>query len=584
VKLTRREALLATASTSLAQQRRKTPQPNVIFVMADDQGYGDFSAHGHPEIRTPNLDRLRGESVRFTDFHSSPMCTPTRAQLLTGRNCLDTRAMNVSSGRTLMRTDLPTLPETFRASGYRTGLFGKWHLGDTYPYRPEDRGFDETLWYPSSHIGSVPDAWNNDYFNDIYRHNGKLEKYQGYCGDVFFREATQWIRNAGPKPFFAYIPLNVAHTPLFVPEDYRKLYSGLPENVARYSAMISQIDACMGRLDTALAGAGLRDNTILIYTSDNGCTPATKRFNAGMRGHKTELYEGGHRVPFFVRWPAGKIGGGRDVHELTQMQDVFPTMIDLCRLSAPKAKNFDGLSLAGLLQSESATLPDRTAIIQFSRMNAPRPRKDDAAVMWKRWRLIGGDELYNLDTDPGQERNVIRENEAIAARLRGHYDIWWRKVEPQLDTFLPSVVGAPQENPALLSACEWADVFLDQSSQVRRGERKNGVWHIEVARAGEYEVALRRWPKDCDAGVGEGTPPHRSEDGGYPAGVALPIRGARLRVGAQEFKTALQAANREAVFTMRLAPGRTTMQSFFLDDSGQDLLGAYYAYVTWKKN
>ena len=563
----------------LAQQR-----PNVVIVMADDQGYGDISAHGHPEIRTPNLDRLHSESARLTDFHSSPMCTPTRAQLLTGRNALTARAMNVSSGRTLLRTDLPTLPEIFRASGYRTGIFGKWHLGDTYPYRPEDRGFDETLWYPSSHIGSVPDAWNNDYFNDTYRHNGKLEKYEGYSGDVFFREAARWIRTAGAKPFFAYVPLNVAHMPLFVPKEYREAYAGLPENVARYSAMIANIDAGVGRFDAALREAGLHDNTVLVYTSDNGSTPATSRYNAGMRGHKAELYEGGHRVPFFIRWPAGKIEGGRDYSDLTQMQDILPTLIDLCGLQSPKNLRIDGVSLAQILRQPEAKLPDRMAIVQFSRMNGARPRRNDAAVMWKRWRLIGGDELYNLDADAAQKRNVIAEHPTVAAKMQSKYDLWWPTVEPMLDEFLPVVVGDSRENPVLVSSCEWADVFLDQSSQVRRGDRKNGVWHLEVARGGEYTISLRRWPRDCNAGVGEGVPSHLSEDGGYPAGVALPIRAARLQVGNHKISMQLSPEQREASFTLRLSPGRTTMQSWFLDESGADLLGAYYAYVEWKRS
>jgi arylsulfatase len=563
-------------------------RPNVIIVLADDQGYGDVSAHGHPEIRTPHMDRLRSESVRLTDFHAAPMCTPTRAQLLTGRDALLTRAMNVSSGRTLLRTDLPALPEALRSSGYRTGIFGKWHLGDTYPYRPEDRGFDEAVWYPSSHIGSVPDAWNNDYFNDQYRHNGHLQQYSGYSGDVFFEQAMRWIKAGGSRPFFAYIPLNVAHTPLLVPPEYVEPYRHLPANVARYSAMVANIDANLGRLDEMLAQAGLRDNTILIYASDNGAGRPTLRFNAGMKGNKTELYEGGHRVPCFVRWKAGGIAGGRDVGELAQMQDLFPTLADLCGVKV-KAAAFDGISLAGVLKNPSARLPDRMAVVQFSRMPRnptpvpeSRPRKNDAAVLWKKWRLVGGKELYDLAADPGQERNVIDSHPDVAARLQKHYDGWWPKVEPLLDSFVPVVIGSERENPVLVSACEWADVFVDQSAQVRRGERKNGVWHLDVAEAGDYEIALRRWPRDCDAAIASGVPAHAGEDGTFLEGVAIPIAGARLRVGSFDAKVEVKPEDREAVFRVPLTKGRTTMQSWFLDASGSELLGAYYAYVERK--
>lgn len=582
-KLTRRDLGRLTVAAVSAPALAAEARPNVVIILSDDQGYGDISAHGHPEIRTPNMDRLRGESVRLTDFHSSPMCTPTRAQLLTGRNALFTRAMNVSSGRTPMRTDLPTLPQAFREGGYRTGIFGKWHLGDTYPYRPEDRGFDESVWFPSSHIGAVPDAWNNDYFNDSYRHNGHLQQYRGYSGDIFFTEAMRWMKQ-GTQPFFAYIPLNVAHTPLFVPPEFVEQYKDLPDRVARYSAMVSNIDANVGRLEAMLREAGLREKTIVIYASDNGSTRATTRFNAGMKGHKTELYEGGHRVPCFVRWPGGGVGGGRDVTELAQMQDLFPTLVELCGLKLKGNAAFDGISLAGVLRNGTRQLPDRTAVVQFSRMPpaAARPKKNDAAVMWKKWRLVGGRELYDVASDPGQEKNVISDQPEIAARLQKNYEAYWTRVEPMLDSFVPVVVGSDRENPVLASACEWADVFVDQGAQVRRGERRNGLWHVDVMQAGDYEIALRRWPRDCDAAISAGVPAHKGEDGEYPAGVAIPITRARLRIG--EFNATADVApdDREAVFRMKLQPGRTTMQSWFLDAAGEPLLGAYYAYVERK--
>ncbi len=496
--------------------------------------------------------------------------------------------MNVSSGRTLLRRDLPVLAETFRDNGYRTGIFGKWHLGDTYPYRPEDRGFEETVWYPSSHIGSVPDAWNNDYFNDAYRHNGHLQRYRGYSGDVFIDEAMRWIgaRGRAGSPFFCYIPLNVAHAPLFVPPEFIEPYKHLPANVARYSAMIANIDHNVGRVDEMLRKSGLHENTLLIYMSDNGATRATLRYTAGMKGTKTELYEGGHRVPCFVRWTGGGVQGGRDISDLTQMQDIFPTLIDSCALTRPQGFQTDGVSLAAVLQNRAKQLPDRTAVVQFSRMPregvSARPSKNDAAVMWKTWRLIGGKELYNIAEDPGQEKNVFDRNPEIVARLQKHYDEWWSRVEPQLDSFVPVVVGSNRENPVSVSACEWADVFLDQGAQVRKGERKNGVWHLEVAQPGDYEIALRRWPRDCDAAIAAGIPPHTAEDGRYPAGVALPIAKARLKAGTFDRTVDVGPDDREALFHMRLPAGPVQMQSWFLDASGQPLLGAYYAYVERK--
>ena len=206
--------LLAFFGVALGAER-----PNVILVMTDDQGYGELSAHGNPILETPHLDRLHSQSVRFTDFHVAPMCTPTRGQLLTGLDAARNGAINVSSGRTLLRAELPTMADFFKANGYRTGIFGKWHLGDNTPYRPEQRGFEEALWFPSSHINSVPDYWNNDYFDDTYIRNSERRQYEGYCTDVFFREAVAWMKRsaAAGEPFFAYIPTNAPHGPWWRP-------------------------------------------------------------------------------------------------------------------------------------------------------------------------------------------------------------------------------------------------------------------------------------------------------------------------------------------------------------------------------
>lgn len=589
--MTRRDftnlAISAWGSQAFAQTAvPDSERPNVLIVLADDQGYGDFSSQGNQEIHTPELDRFRGRAARLTDFHSSPMCTPTRAQLMTGRDALYTRAMNVSSGRSLLRRDFPTMPEVFAASGYHTAMFGKWHLGDNFHYRPEDRGFQEAVWFPSSHIGSVPDAWNNAYFNDAYRHNGERKRYQGYCTDVFFDQAMRWMaaRHKDGEPFFTYLPLNAAHIPLLVQKKYADRYPSLPPDVARYYGMISNIDENMGKLDTFLQNNRLYDNTIVFYISDNGATGATMRYDAGMRGAKTSLYEGGHRVPCFVRWPGGKIGGGqidsgKDIGDLTEAQDLLPTLIELCRLKPPAKTVFDGTNLAPVLRGQAKNVKDRAVVVQFSRMNVGTPHKYDSAVMSGKWRLIQNKELYDTATDPAQKKNVIADHPELTARLRSVYEKWWEGVAPFADDFLPVYIGEDGENPTLVSACEWANVFLDQSSQVREGVRKNGVWHLEVERAGDYRVALRRWPLAAKAALNEGVPEYRGELAVFPAGVAIPIAGARLKLGSFDKTIKTRPGDAEAAFEMQLPAGRTTMESWFLDESGQPLLGAYYAYV-----
>jgi len=578
----RREFLASAAAPLFAQGR--AARPNVILILTDDQGYGDLSAHGNPRLKTPNIDRLHHESLRLTDFHVTPMCTPTRSQLMTGRDALMNGAMNVSSGRTLLRPDMPTMAGIFAAGGYRTGIFGKWHLGDGYPYRPEDRGFHEALWFPSSHIGSASDAWNNDYFNDRYRRNGRLERYSGYCTDVFFGEAMKWMRqrHAAGEPFFTYLPLNAAHGPLFVDDRYRELYRDLPRNVASFFGMIANIDENVGKLEAMLRETGLRDNTILIFMTDNGGTAGVDFHNAGMRGRKITLWEGGHRVPFFVRWPQGSLAGGKDIDELTEVQDVLPTLMSLCDLKEPPGARFDGVNLSGLLRGERKTLPDRMLVIQFSRMNVGRPQWGDACVLWKKWRLVSNTKLYDISKDPRQERDVIVEHPDVAARMRDHYEQWWKEVDPRLDSFLPIHIGSEQENPTLASPTEWADSFLDQGNQIRRGERRNGVWHVMVEFAGEYTFTLRRWPREVDVPMRAGIPAHDGEDGGYPAGVALPIEKARLVIGAADLSKAVGPEDREVSFTLSLGEGWTKMQTWFYDGKGEGIGGAYFVFVERK--
>ncbi|MEW6303796.1 MAG: arylsulfatase [Verrucomicrobiota bacterium] len=556
-------------------------RPNVILVLVDDQGYGDLSCHGNPVLKTPNLDRLHNQSIRFTDFHASPMCTPTRGQLLTGLDALRNGAMNVSSGRTLLRQGIPTMADVFAAGGYQTAIFGKWHLGDNYPYRPQDRGFKESIWFPSSHIPSAADYWNNDYFDDTFWHNGVRQPFKGYCTDVFFTEAMRWMKERATRnePFFTYLPLNAAHGPLFVPDQYRQLYQGQPRNVASFFGMIANIDENMGRLEAFLSEHKLRDNTILIYMTDNGGTAGVNVFNAGMRGGKIQLYEGGHRVPFFLRWPAGKLRAPGDIAELTHAQDALPTLVELCGLKSPKKTAFDGVSLGKLLRGESDSLPDRMLVINYSRMNAPVPTKDGAAVLWKRWRLLQNKELYDLATDPLQKVNVIDKFPDIATKLREHLDQWWKGVEPRLNEFSPIHLGSSQENPVMLSPCEWADVFLDQGAQIRRGEKKNGLWHVFVERAGEYEFSLRRWPVEADTAIRAGLPPYEAADGRYAEGVALPVARAQLKVAGFDESKPVTAADKAVTFRTRLNAGRTTLQTWFYDKANKELCGAYYVYA-----
>ena len=586
-------ALLASLTPPLAVAAA-AGKPNILLIITDDQGYGELSCHGNPVLQTPNLDRLHAESVRLADFHVAPMCTPTRGQLMTGVDCLRNLAMNVSSGRTLLRRDLPTMGDLFAAAGYATGIFGKWHLGDNYPYRPQDRGFQESLWYPSSHIGSAPDFWDNDYFDDTYWHNGRRRQFEGYTTDVFFREATRWMREQSQagKPFLCYLPTAAPHAPHFVPAKYREAMktavakANLPNlapavraQLARYLAMIANIDENVGRLEIFLRNTGLRDNTILVFLTDNGSTFGPRYFNAGMKGGKITLWEGGHRVPCFIRWPVGGLRPAGDVAGLTQVQDLLPTLLDLSGVKEPANAKFDGISLADVLRGKSEPPADRSLVVQFSRMDHPVPEQGDACVMWQRWRLVQDKELYALAADPAQERNVIADHPDVAARLRAHYAQWWAGVAPRLNEPQRVVIGHEAEPLTQLSPCEWRDAFLDQGAQVRKGERRNGVWHLEVARAGDYEFELRRWPREENVPLAAGLPSRKISDGEFPPGVALPIAKARLKIAAFDQTAVVAPADKSISFRVPLKAGSVELQTWFYDEAGKELCGAYYVYA-----
>jgi len=554
-------------------------RPNVLIVVSDDQGYGDFSCHGNPVLKTPNLDKLHAQSIRLTDFHVAPMCTPTRGQLMTGLDALHSGASSVCAGRSFIPRGTPTMAEIFAANGYRTGHFGKWHLGDSFPNLPHQRGFQETVYFLGWGITSMADLWQNDCFDGRYRHNGVLKQYKGYCNDVWFDLAMNWMKERREKgePFFCYLPTNLPHGPHWVPDKYKRPYKGRgPDG---FFGMIANIDENMGRLDAFLSANGLRDNTLLIYFNDNGGTAGVKLFNAGMRGHKTEYYEGGHRAAGFLRWPNGQLRRPGDLDALTEVQDLLPTLIDLCGLHMAKEAKFDGISLAPLLAGKKDTLPDRMLVVQYGQ----RPEKWDGAVMWNKWRLVKGKELYDLRSDLGQKKNVAAEHPDIVKKMRDHYEKWWAGVVPKIDDLSPISIGSDEENPVCLSAADWANVYCDNMFDLRAGRERNGPWHLLIEQDGTYEIALRRWPKEADAAISAGVPAFKAVDGGLPPGKALPIVRARLKIGDVNEAKPVAAGDQEVTFTVKLKAGtRTQMQSWFLDADGKQLCGAYFAYVRRK--
>ena len=567
-------------------------RPNIIFVLTDDQGYGDLSCLGNPILQTPALDRLHDDSVRLTDFHVAPMCTPTRGELMTGQDALRNGATFVCMGRSLLRADLPTMADILADNGYHTGHFGKWHLGDNYPYRPQDRGFHETIHHPAFGITSAADYYGNDYFDDHYRHKDEIEQYRGYCTDVWFEEAMRWMQGCHKRnePFFAYIATNAPHGPLWVPDHYRQPYlNGIQRDEASFFGMIANIDENMAQLERFLQDNEIRDNTILIFMTDNGTATGEGIYNAGMRGKKTSLYEGGHRVPCFIRWPEAGIDGGQDVSAVTRGVDILPTLIDLCDLRQPDGWTCDGLSLASHLRQPDQAVVDRMSVVQYGHANegirTGHTGEGQAAVLWRQWRLVNGRELYNIQDDPGQQNDLAAAGSAqpvdpaLVRRLQGYYGAWWDDVGGTLTSHQPLTIGSDAENPARLCSTDWAWVYADNQRGMRGCVMDSGVWHVDAARAGLYDFTLRRWPQESGLGISDPAPVMQGVDGSWPEGKALPVASAWLQVGRNEQTLPVPPDATAQTFQMALEAGPTTVQSWWHDERGNPLAGAYYLTV-----
>jgi arylsulfatase len=441
-------------ASARAADTKLPARPNIILVMTDDQGYGELGCHGNPIIQTPNLDRFSKECTRFTDFHVSPTCSPTRCSLMTGRHEFRSGVTHTIMERERMSLKATTIAQVLKGAGYTTGIFGKWHLGDEPAYQPNRRGFDEVFIHGcggigQSYPGSCGDAPGNTYFSPTILHNGKFENTQGFCTDVFFGQALRWIgaKRTGKEPFFVYLTPNAPHGPYNCPAKYAKMYEGkgLDKNAIGYYGMITNIDDNFATLLAKLKEWQLERNTLVIFMCDNG-HPLAKLYNAGMRGAKGTPYQGGTRVPALWRW-TGVLKPGVDVDRLTAHIDLFPTFTELAAGKLPEGVKLDGRSLVPLLKDPKADWPDRYLFVHVGRWakgKAADSKYDKCAVRSSRFRFVNNAELHDIRADPGETKNVIAEHPQAVAAMRAAYDQWWKEILPALEN--ENAVG-PKVNP-----------------------------------------------------------------------------------------------------------------------------------------
>ncbi|MDE0103356.1 MAG: arylsulfatase [Bryobacterales bacterium] len=559
-------------------------RPNVIIILTDDQGYGDMSAHGNPVLETPNLDKLHDESVRLTDFHVAPVCTPTRGELMTGQYSLRNKAGMVPAGRNLMRRDVPTMPEVFAANGYATGLFGKWHLGDTYPHRPVDRGFERVVWHKGWGFASEIE-YDNDYYYTRYLDQDIVRFSDRFCTDLWFDAAMEWMgeqADAG-QPFFTYLALNTPHSPFNSLAKHYQAYGARVEDplLAHFFGLIASIDENVARLDRWLGERGLRQNTLLLFMNDNGTAKGETVFNAGMRGKKGSPYDGGHRAIFFLRWPDGELGDPREIRYASHVADVLPTLADLVGLAVPQGASFDGDTLVPVFRSPDGTGADRKIVVQYGGRIRPE-QYSDSAVIWNQWRLVGDSELYDIHADPGQKSNVADQNEEVVREMRAHYERYWSEIAESVEEVEPLVIRSGPGTFTDLTSNSWVEVDCDNRTRVAEtcGPARGGVWQVDARAAGRYLVEVRRWPFHLERDLTKAGPAATIGGVLITPGKALAIRSAALSVnGANPTVSTAGKGARGVPFEVTLLEGRSTLQAWFRDASGRDISGAYYARV-----
>lgn len=567
---------------------------NVILFMTDDQGYPDMSCHGNPVVKTPHMDRLATQSVRFSDFHVNPFCSPTRAALMTGRMSDRTGVTATNFLRNNMRREEVLMPEYFRASGYRTGIFGKWHIGGNYPYRPMDRGFDEWIGLGNNGLATTGDLWDNDRMNDRYWHNGEITERKGFSADVYLDEAMKFIRDSRKKnePFFAYIATNVPHWNWNVPSPWLEPYlDTCSKHRAAFYASIARADWNLGRLMRFLEDEGLDENTIVVFLTDNGSDVPDKgnAYTAGMRGFKGSRYEGGHRVPCFIRGPKELVGTPREIDGFTLHVDLMPTFIDLCGLEQPDRKQspMDGRSLRPLLTGDGEWT-DRLYVVHHHN-DRQIEKYATAGVMTSEWRLIvsqpGTYELYKIREDRGQKHDVAREYPEVVEKLLADYDAHWESLDIYRPLQRPIMSG---EATLRLSSAEALGVTRIEQNAVRSGAEAHLKWLLEAAEEGRYRFEVRRWPREADTAMTAGLPPASDPDieqigrsnwkTDIP-GMPLDIEQVELKLSGMDVLAKTVPPGAKSVeFEVDLPAGEVDLEAWFILGNTKRM-GAYYVYV-----
>lgn len=526
--------------------QNQTKHPNVILIITDDQGYGDLGFTGNPHVKTPVIDQFAREGVRLNNFYVSPVCAPTRSSLMTGRYSLRTGIRDTYNGGAIMASSEVTIAEMLKQGPYKTGAFGKWHLGDTYPYRPNDQGFDESLIHLSGGMGQVGDITtyfkgDKSYFDPVLWHNNQKESYIGYCSDIFTNEAISFIEKNKNNSFFCYLSFNAPHTPLQVPDEYYQQYKDIDpslgfdkdkgssvkmsekdkEAARKVYAMVTNIDDNIGKLLKKLDELKIADNTLIIFMTDNG--PQQVRYTAGLRGRKSKVYQGGVKVPFFMKY-APLFKGNKDINTTTAHIDILPTLAEVCNVPLPKDRTIDGKNLLPLIKGEQIDWSNRSLFFYWTRRYPEL--YNNMALLKKSFKFVANAdynsgiedfELYNIEEDPYEKFNIIKKSISKAQNLKNELDTIYKELINSKNLVIPPriIVGTKHENPVILTRNDaggargiWAqdEIYGKWSVTIKKGKYNikfkfkkpiapNGKMYFE---AGTHVKQVRHLKKNTD--------------------------------------------------------------------------------------
>lgn len=533
--------LLRTAGVRDGQANQGSRRrPNVVVIMVDDQALGDLSCMGNTALRTPNIDRLAESGVAFSSYYGCPLCSPARSSLLTGRYHYRTGVVDTSTGLSMMRPDEVNLAEVLGANGYRTFISSKWHLGDNYPLRPMDRGFQESLIAKDAIVAGIANPPNNSLFSPILYHNEQPVQTDGYITDIAFNAAFKFMEATRDQPYFLYLSTNVVHKPLQVARHYSEPFKakGLDDYTATLYGEMVNLDENVGRLQAKLTQLGDTDDTIILYTVDNGPIgergvgygpDGASRYNLGLRGGKGTIWEGGIKLPLFVAWPS-RLSSGKKCEQIASHIDVFPTVLEMCGVATPPERRLDGRSLLPVMEGRAANWPERTLFFQQSRPDRGKRRYLDeprlfanCAARGQKYKAVmtaevpGGPyfeqflqpvdfnstRLYDIENDPGENTDISKAHPDIVRKLRGEYEAWFLDVSRGISPAVRNVVGSPRQNPVLLTSQDLRGVrsalgphtLEDAKRQAQSREAHGyGYWAIEVPKRARYRITMQLTP------------------------------------------------------------------------------------------